>query len=133
MVLLKNSRLSVLAAALLLAAATFLAYWPALRGGFLFDDDSMVTNSAVVQAADGLRRIWLTTQPIDYWPLTNSAIWIEWRLWGMDPTGYHVVNVLLHVGSALLLWAILRRLSFPGAWLAAMLFALHPVNVESVA
>jgi Tfp pilus assembly protein PilF len=122
-----------LAGSALLVLATFLVYWPALDGGFLFDDDSMVTRSALVQASDGLRRMWLTADPIDYWPLTNSSLWLEWRLWGMDPTGYHVTNVLLHAGSALLLWAILRRLSIPGAWLAGMLFALHPVNVQSVA
>ncbi len=117
----------------MLVAATVLVYAPALHGSFLFDDDSLLTNSAIVKAADGLRRIWLTTEPLDYWPLTNSSFWIEWRLWGMNPVGYHVTNVVLHIGSALLLWAVLRRLSIPGCWLAAMLFALHPVNVQSVA
>jgi tetratricopeptide (TPR) repeat protein len=110
-----------------------LAYWPALRGGFLFDDDAMVTGSALVKASDGLRRMWFTTEAIDYWPLTNSSLWFEWRLWGANPTGYHVTNVLLHIASALVLWSILWRLRFPAAWLGAMVFALHPVNVQSVA
>jgi tetratricopeptide (TPR) repeat protein len=119
--------------ALLLAASTLLAYWPALRGSFLFDDPSLLTDSPLVKAADGLRRMWLTTEAIDYWPVTNSTFWLEWRLWGSNPTGYHVTNVLLHIAAGLLVWAILRRLSVPGAWLAAMLFTLHPVNVQSVA
>jgi tetratricopeptide (TPR) repeat protein len=119
--------------ALLLAVGTLLAYWPALRGSFLFDDPSLLTDSPLVKAADGLRRMWFTTEAIDYWPLTNSSFWLEWRLWGSNPTGYHVTNVLLHITAGLLIWAILRRLAVPGAWLAAMLFALHPVNVQSVA
>jgi tetratricopeptide (TPR) repeat protein len=110
-----------------------LAYWPAIHGGFLFDDDAMVTGSALVKASDGLRRMWFTTEAIDYWPLTNSSLWLEWRLWGAAPTGYHVTNVLLHIASALVLWSILRRLRFPAPWLGAMVFALHPVNVQSVA
>ena len=110
-----------------------MVFAPTLRGAFLFDDDSLLTNSAVVKAEDGLRRIWLTTEPLDYWPVTNSSFWVEWRVWGMSPTGYHVTNVVLHVTSAFLLWAILCRLSIPGAWLAAVIFAVHPVNVQSVA
>src|SRR5205085_1992364 len=73
------------------------------------------------------------TEPLDYWPMTNSSFWLEWRLWGMHASGYHVTNLLLHIGSAMLLWAILRRLAIPGAFAAALLFVLHPVNVESVA
>ena len=126
-------RAAELLGAFLLAAGTFLAYWPALTGGFLFDDPSLLTDSRLVKAADGLRRMWLTTEPIDYWPLTNSSFWLEWRLWGLNPAGYHVTNLLLHIAAGLLIWAVLRRLSLPGAWLAAMLFALHPVNAQSVA
>jgi Tfp pilus assembly protein PilF len=128
-----TDRTALLAGAVLLVAATLLAYWPALHGGFLFDDDAMVIGSALVKAPDGLWRMWFTTEAVDYWPLTNSSLWLEWRLWGDTTTGYHVTNVLLHACSGLLVWAILRRLSIPGAWIAAMLFALHPVNVQSVA
>lgn len=122
-----------LAGAALLALGVFAVYWPALHGGFLFDDDSLLTSSPFVKSANGLARLWFTTEPIDYWPLTNTTFWVEWRLWGESPTGYHITNLLLHTGAAVLLWRVLRRLAVPGAWLAAAIFAIHPVNVQSVA
>src|SRR5437016_1262289 len=79
---LATSRLSRWVAAGFLATATMVAYLPALSGGFIWDDDALVTNSPIVQAPDGLYRIWLTAEPEDYWPMTNSSFWLEWRLWG---------------------------------------------------
>jgi tetratricopeptide (TPR) repeat protein len=117
----------------LVVVVAFAAYWPALSGGFLWDDDVLLTANAQVHASDGLQRLWLTNEAVDYWPVTGTSFWLEWRLWGLTSTGYHVTNLLLHVGSCLLLWALLRRLSVPGAELAALLFAVHPMNVESVA
>ncbi len=117
----------------LLILTTVLAYWPALAGGFIWDDDLLVTNNRLIQSSNGLSRIWFTTEPIDYWPLTNSSFWLEWRLWGMRAAGYHATNLFLHIVAALLVWALLKRLAIPGAYLGAMLFAVHPVNVESVA
>jgi tetratricopeptide (TPR) repeat protein len=128
-----SSRWRFLAALGLIAVATLVAYFPILHGGFVWDDDRLVTQNDLVQAPDGLYRIWFTSEPVDYWPLTNSVFWLEWRLWGMNPTGYHLTNLLLHFLSCLLLWAVLRELSVQGAYLAALLFAVHPVNVESVA
>jgi tetratricopeptide (TPR) repeat protein len=118
----------------LIVLAVFLAYLPALRGGFIWDDDVYVTNNPLLTAPDGLRRIWFTTDsPSQYFPLTYTVFRIEHSLWGFNPAGYHCVNILLHAINALLLWLLLKRLSVPGAWLAAALFALHPVQVESVA
>ena len=118
--------------AALLALITVLAYLPAARGGFVWDDAIYITGNPLVKAGDGLYRFWFTTEAFDYYPLTWSVWWMEWRIWGERPLGYHVVSIVLHVANALLLWAILRRLSIPGSWLAATLFAIHPVNVATV-
>src|SRR5207247_9883886 len=95
---------------LVLIAATFLAYLPVWHAGFVWDDSAMLTENPLIKAKDGLWRIWFTTQPVDYFPLTYSSLWIEWRLWGMHPLGYHLVNVLLHALNAVLLWRVLLRL-----------------------
>lgn len=117
----------------LLVVATFLAYRPAWHGTQLWDDAAHLTRPEL-RPLDGLRRIWLepgATQ--QYYPLTHTAFWIQYRLWGDETLGYHLVNVALHLATALLLFALLRRLQVPGALLAAAVFALHPVHVESVA
>ncbi len=123
----------VLAGAALIVLATAVAYFPSLRGAFILDDKLLLTDNRLIKAADGLYRFWCTTEATDYWPVSNTTLWLEWRLWGMHPAGYHVTNLVLHIVEALLIWSILRRLSIPGAFLGALLFAVHPVNVESVA
>jgi hypothetical protein len=126
-------RFEIVAGIAFIVVATSLVYLPSWNGGFIFDDYVMLVDNPRVTAPDGLYRIWFTKQSQDYWPLTYSTFWLQWRLWGNDPTGYHLVNLALHIGESLLVWLILSRLSIPGAFLAATLFALHPVNVESVA
>ncbi len=128
-----SPRLQILLGAAAIIVVTAIAYSPALTGDFLLDDNTLLTDSSLIKASDGLYQFWCTTGAADYWPLTNSSFWLEWRLWGANPTGYHVTNVLSHLAAVFLLWAILRKLSIPGAFLAALLFAVHPVNVESVA
>ena len=120
-------------AALFLLAITVAAYWPSLDGGFILDDDKLITENHLIQSPSGLSRIWLSLEPQDYWPLTNTAFWLEWRVWHTNPTGYHVVNLLLQIASAMLIWRILAKLGIPGALIAAIFFVIHPVNVESVA
>lgn len=110
-----------------------IVYWPALHAGFIWDDDMFLTLNPLIKASDGLRRFWFTNQAADYWPLTSTSLWLEWRLWGMNPMGYHTTNVVLHLIESLLLWKILYRLKIPGSYLAAVLFLIHPLNVESVA
>ena len=120
--------------AVVLVAVTLLAYRPAWHGGFLWDDDAYIINNELLTAPDGWQRIWFSLDsPSQYFPLTYSTFRIERGLWGLNTTGYHWINLLLHVGNALLVWALLTRLRVRGAWLAAAIFALHPVQVESVA
>jgi len=109
------------------------AYHPAWHGGMLWDDDSHITRSDL-QTAAGLGRIWFDLKATQqYYPVVHSVFWVQHRLWGDDMLGYHLVNIILHGLSAFLIAVILQRLSVPGAWLAAVIFALHPVHVESVA
>jgi len=120
--------------AILLVALTFLAYIPALRCGYIWDDDIYVTRNPLLTAPDALTRIWFTAHPYTaYFPMVNTTLRFEYMLWGLNPAGYHFVNILLHAANALLVWIVLRRLAVPGAWLAAAIWAVHPVNVESVA
>jgi Flp pilus assembly protein TadD len=117
----------------LLILAVALCYIPAMRAGFVWDDDLLVTENPLVKNSDSLPYIWASAASTDYTPLTITAFWLQWRLWGDNPAGYHLVNILLHALSCLLLWRLLERLEIPGAWLGALLFAVHPVNVASVA
>ena len=120
--------------AVLLVAATFAVYLPALGAGFIWDDDVYITRNPHLENVSGLAAIWL--QPasnMQYYPLTFTTLWLERQLWGLDPAGYHAVNVALHAACAVLLWVLLRRLGVGGAGLAAAVFAVHPVLVESVA
>src|SRR5438105_2410823 len=112
--------------------AVFLVYQPAWRGGFIFDDDSSLLENPVLRPG-GLAKVWTPGGYLNYWPITYTLYWLESRLWGLNPLGYHLVNIALHAISALLVWRILLALRVPAAMLAAAIFALHPVNVESVA
>lgn len=114
-------------------AAVLLAYLPALKGGFLWDDDAHVTRLDL-RSWGGLGRIWSDVGATQqYYPVLHSAFWAEHRLWGDSVIGYHLTNVLFHAAAAWLLILVLRRLAFPEPWLAGLIFALHPVCVESVA
>lgn len=119
----------------LVFVATLVVYAPALRAGFIWNDIDYVTAPAL-RSGHGLARIWFEVGATEqYYPLLHSAFWLQHRLWGDQPAGYHLVNVLLHAACAVGLASALRRLDFPrvARWLAAFLFALHPVCVESVA
>ena len=132
-------KMFVWAGAIVITAACFVAYIPAIKGGFVWDDDVYVTDNPLLTAPHGLYRIWFAMfdSPAQYVPLVYTTIstifWIEHQLWGFNPMGYHIVNVGIHIANALLLWLVLRRLSIPGAWFASAVFALHPVQVETVA
>lgn len=119
--------------ALGVVAAAIVAYWPALQGGLLWDDDGHVT-APVLRSWAGLGRIWSepgATQ--QYYPVLHSAFWLEHRIWRDAVPGYHLANLAQHLLAGGLFALVLRRLGVPGAWLAAAIFVLHPVHVESVA
>ncbi len=111
-----------------------LVYLPTLGNGYIWDDESYVEQNATLRSLSGLADIWFKLGAVpQYYPLVHTTFWIEYHLWGLHPAGYHAVNALLHAASAVLVWRLLVRLGVPGAWLAGALWAVHPVQVESVA
>ena len=101
----------VTAGVVLIAAAAVLVYSPATSGGFILDDNRLLTDNDLIRVSDGLYRFWCSALAADYWPATNSSLWIEWRQWDMHPTGYHLTNLILHIVESLLIWVVLRKLS----------------------
>ena len=122
--------------ALILAVLVGVSYFPALLGGFVWDD-VIFAEEPVIHRWSGLWRIWFSPADIKkeghYWPIVHTTFWLEHKLWGLAPLGYHLVNLLLHWVNSLLVWRLLRRLAVPGAWAVAAVFAVHPLHVESVA
>jgi tetratricopeptide (TPR) repeat protein len=119
-------------AAVLIIGTALIVYVPGIHGGFILDDDLYLTQNKLIADADGLYSFWFTTLATDYYPVSNSTLWLEWRLWGLNPTGYHVTNAILHALASFLVYLVLTQLRVPGALLAAVIFAVHPVNIESV-
>jgi protein O-mannosyl-transferase len=116
-----------------LLAVTLVAYHPVWHGGMLWDDDGHIT-APDLRSTHGLWRIWSDPSATQqYYPLTHTAFWLQYKLWDGGTYGYHLVNICLHVLAAFLFAWVLRELHVPGAILAAVIFALHPVQVESVA
>jgi hypothetical protein len=121
-------------AALALLALVVAVYWPSLQNGFIWDDELYIQNNVALRSLAGLRDIWfrIGTTP-QYYPLVYSTFWLEYQIWELAPAGYHATNLTLHAIAAVLVWRLLVRLAVPGAWVAAAIFAVHPVQVESVA
>src|SRR5262249_14396245 len=118
----------------LLVGLTVITYLPALRSGFVWDDRANVVENQSLRSLSGLKNIWTDPKAsLQYYPLTYTVLWIEHQLWGLDPVGYHVANIVLHALNAVWILLLLQRLQVPGAWLAGLLFAVHPIHVESVA
>ena len=117
---------------LLLIAFVFIAYAPVFHAGFIWDDESHLTRNPCIVGPLGLKEIWTSTQAV-YYPLVLTTFWVLHKFVGLNPLPYHILNVVMHAGSAVLLWRVLRQLGVRGAWLGAALWALHPVMVQSVA
>jgi tetratricopeptide (TPR) repeat protein len=124
-------------------------FYPAFHAGFIWDDDQLLTANPQVHSADGWWTLWLKPLTADYFPLTSTTLWIEYHLgqfislWNVEYlqryggpdtwNGYHIMNILFHATAVVLTWQVLKRLRIPGAWVAAAIFAVHPICVESVA
>jgi protein O-mannosyl-transferase len=125
-------RSAVLKAGVLALLAAWV-YAPSLHGTWLWDDGLEVTGNLALRSPGGWWQAWVHPAGMDYFPLKGTFQWVEWRLWGARPLGYHLVNLALHVASALLVWRLLSRLGTGAAYLGGLLFAVHPLAVESVA
>lgn len=123
----------IAARAAVIAVCTGLIYWPALHGTWLWDDGYEVARNPALRTGAGLVDSWLGRGALDYFPLKATVQWILWQLWGGNTTGWHAASMALHAGNALLVWRLLHRLGLRRAWLGGLLFAVHPLAVESVA
>ncbi len=129
-----SAQAPLLLKALLIGAAVFWIYSPVFHGDWLWDDGLLIRNNGLIHDPAGLWKIWFEPRKlVDYLPITASVEWLEWRLWPGDTLGYHLTSVALHVLGAWLVWRLFRKLNLRLAWLGGLLFAVHPVVVESVA
>ena len=120
---------------LCLSLLVAISYSPTLDAEFIWDD-SIFVDEPLIQQWSGIWSIWLSPRDIregHYWPVVYSSFWLEEKLWGFEPAGYHAVNVLLHLANCLLVWILMVRLNVTGAWAVAAVFAVHPLHVDSVA
>ena len=120
--------------ALVIAASVLWIYWPALHGDWLWDDDWYITDNPLLNDPNRLWRAWFEPGSfVEYYPIQQTVQWAQWQLWGMDTLGYHLTNVFLHIISSLLVWRLLGKFGLRLAWLGGLIFAVHPVQIESVA
>ena len=118
---------------LAIALLTAIFYYPALTNDFIWDDDDYILNNFAIQRSDGLKDIWFSYRTPQYYPVVFTSFWLEYHLWGKNPLGYHILNLVFHILNALLVYAVLSKLKPALAFPVALIFALHPVQVETVA
>jgi tetratricopeptide (TPR) repeat protein len=120
---------------LILILAAVWSFWPSLGGQWLvdWDDSVMVLDNRRLRDISGLWQIWVASPGADYWPLSSTLLWLEWHLFGLQPLGYHLCNLALHVTSGVLIWRVLSQLGLRWGWLGGLLFVIHPLTVESIA
>jgi tetratricopeptide (TPR) repeat protein len=128
------ARRVLLAQAFVIVAAALWVYWPALNGGFIWDDTWYITINPLLHDWSGLWKIWFSPGSwIEYYPINGTLLWIQYQLWGEHTLGYHLVSLALHITGAFLVWRLLGQFGLRLAWLGGLLFAIHPVQVQSVA
>jgi tetratricopeptide (TPR) repeat protein len=126
-------RLACAIQAIVICAAAVWAFWPALRGAWIWDDGLEVADNPLVHGSEGWWKAWAAPYGMDYLPLKGTLQWVQWHLWGAHVLGYHASNLALHICGSLLLWRVLGKLGVGLAWIGGLLFAIHPMAVESVA
>ena len=119
---------------LLIAGLTLWIFWPALHGGWVWDDTWYIRDNLLLADWNGLWKFWYRPGSwVEYYPIAETVLWTQWHLWGADTLGYHLTNIFLHIASALLLWRLLAKFGLRFAWMGGLLFAVHPVQVEAIA
>jgi len=118
----------------IIVVAVLVIFWPVLHGDWLWDDDWYLTKNPLMHDPWRLWKAWFEPGSfVEYYPIQQTVQWVQWQLWGDDTFGYHLTNVILHMANALLIWWLFHKLGIRLAWLGGLLFAVHPVVVESVA
>jgi len=120
--------------AIVIAIAAFWVFWPARHGRWIGDDTLYIAFNPLLNDPARLWKAWF--QPgsfIEYYPIEQCVQWVQWQLWHNDTFGYHLTNIILHVISTLLVWRLLSKFGLRLAWLGGLLFAVHPMTVDSVA
>jgi tetratricopeptide (TPR) repeat protein len=118
---------------LLLFALSFLIYGFGVSREFQFDDFVYIGHNPLLRRPDAFHAVWFTSEAFNYYPLFWSLLRVQYLLWGVHPLGYHLVNLLMHSVNAVLVWRVARAWRLPGAWWVAAIFAVHPVNVQTIA
>ncbi len=118
---------------LLILLAGLFVFSPTFHGGWLWDDDQEVTVNRSLRTLSGLADIWTGRISADYFPLKSTFLWIQYQLWQLNNTGYHLVTIAFHLINSLLVWLLFHRLNIRLAWIGGLLFCIHPIVVESVA
>ncbi len=119
---------------MLLVGLVIITYYPIIHAGYIWDDDQYVSENANLRDWQGLKRIWLSpSSSPQYYPLVFTGFWLERQVWGPNPQVNHIINVLIHIANALILWSLLKKLDVKPAFFISLVFALHPVHLESVA
>jgi len=124
----------LIAQAGLIILAGLWVFSPALRGNWLWDDGWYVPGNPLLNSTAGLGKLWLTPGSwVEYYPIEETVLWLQWNLWHNETLGYHLTTLSLHLANALMVWHLLAKLGLRFGWLGGLFFAIHPVQVESVA
>ncbi len=118
----------------ILFLAAFVTYWSTHNLGWIWDDDQYIYANPLLLEWSGLFTIWFRPRESpQYYPAVFTTLWIEQKLFGSTPGGYHLINVVIHGINGVLCYLILRQLAIRAAFWIALAFILHPIQVESVA